>query len=201
MGVLRVRQDSGVVLRHRLGAAQLTIDTRLRNSSIMKRQRYTILVVEDDPNDRILFQRAIEASGVSAEFRLLTCGEEAIAYLKGERPFEDRARHQYPSILISDLKMPRGDGFSILAFLKSTPQSPIILKVVLSGSGDSDDIKKAYIMGATAFFIKPLQYDALARILRLLVDFWLLCEAPQVDEAGRLLSTESAGKLGERFPL
>ena len=165
----------------------------------MKRQRVTILVVEDDPNDRYLFQRAIEASGVSAEFRLVTCGEEAIAYLKGERPFEDRAQHPYPSILITDLKMPRGDGFSILDFLKSTPQSPIILKVVLSASGDVDDVKKAYIIGATAFFMKPLQYDELARIIRLLFDFWKLCEVPEVDDAGRLLSTESAGKLGERF--
>ena len=95
--------------------------------------------------------------------------------------------------------MPRGDGFSILAFLKSTPQSAIILTVVLSASGDLDDVKKAYIMGATAYVIKPLQYDELARIIRVLVDFWMLCEVPKVDEAGKRLPTKSAGKLGERF--
>jgi len=170
-----------------------------RTPAIMKWQRFTILVVEDDPNDRFLLQRAIEVSGVSAEFRLLTCGEEAIAYLKGEGSFQDRAQYQYPSILITDLKMPRGDGFSILAFLKSTPQCPIILKVVLSASGDMDDVKQAYMMGATAFMIKPLHNDELARIIRILVDFLMLCEVPQVDETGKLLSTESAGKLGERF--
>ena len=167
---------------------------------IMKRPRLTILVVEDDPDDRFLIRRAIEANGVSAELRLVTCGEEAIAYLKGEKPFEDRTQYQYPSMLITDLKMPRGDGFSILAFLKSTPRSAIILTVVLSASGDLDDVKKAYIMGATAYVIKPLLYDELARIIRVLVDFWMLCEVPQVDEAGKRLSTDSAGKLGERFP-
>jgi CheY-like chemotaxis protein len=166
----------------------------------MKNPRFTILVAEDDANDRLLLQRAIEAVAVSAELRLVTCGEEAIAYLKGEGPFEDRAQHQYPSILITDLKMPRGDGFSILAFIRSRPQSAIILTVVLSASSDLDDVKKAYQMGATAFVIKPLENVELARTMRVLVDFWMLCEVPEADEAGRLLVTESTGKLGERFP-
>ena len=166
----------------------------------MHRPKFTILVAEDDPNDRFLVQRAIEANGVPAELRLVTCEEEAIAYLKGERPFADREQHQYPSILITDLKMPRGDGLSILAFLKSTPQSAIIHTVVLSASGDLDDIKKTYMMGATAFIIKPLKYDELERIIKCLVDFWMLCEVPQIDDAGKRLRTESEGKLGERFP-
>jgi CheY-like chemotaxis protein len=165
----------------------------------MKRLRFTILVVEDDPNDRLFIQRAIEANGVPAELRLATCGEEAIAYLKGEGQFADRAEYQYPSILITDLKMPRGDGLSILAFLKSTPQSAIILTVVLSASGDVDDVKKAYMLGATAYITKPVQPEELSRIVKCLVDFWMLCEVPQVDDAGKRLRTESGGKLGERF--
>jgi CheY-like chemotaxis protein len=166
----------------------------------MKRSSFTILIVEDDPSDRFLIKRAIEANGVPVELRLATSGEEAIAYLKGEGQFADRAQYQYPSFLITDLKMPRGDGFSLLAFLKSTPQSAIIPTVVLSASGDLDDIKKAYIMGASAYFIKPVQHDELERIMKRLVDFWMLCEVPQVDEAGERLWTESGGKLGEKFP-
>jgi hypothetical protein len=79
----------------------------------MKRSRFTIRVVEDDPSDRFLIKRAIDANGVPAELRLVTCGEEAIAYLKGEGQFADREQYQYPSFLITDLKMPRGDGFSL----------------------------------------------------------------------------------------
>jgi CheY-like chemotaxis protein len=166
----------------------------------MKRARFTVLLVEDDPNDRFFIQRAIKANGVPAEFRMVTCGEEAIAYLKGEGQFADRAQYQYPSFLITDLKMPQGDGFSLLAFLKSTPQSAIIPTVVLSASGDLDDIKKAYIMGASAYFIKPSRQDELERIIKCLVDFWMLCEVPQIDDSGKRLWTESGGKLGERFP-
>jgi CheY-like chemotaxis protein len=166
----------------------------------MKRPKFTILVVEDDPSDRFLIKRAIEANGVPAELRLVTCGEEAIAYLKGEGQFADREKYQYPSFLVTDLKMPRGDGFSLLDFLKSTPKSAIIPTVILSASGDLDDIKKAYIMGASAYFIKPSPYDELDRIIKCLVDFWMLCEVPQIDDAGKRLRTESGGKLGERFP-
>jgi len=166
----------------------------------MKRPCFTILVVEDSPEDRLLIQRAIEANGVLAELRMVTSGEAAIAYLKGEGQFADRAQYQYPSFLITDLKMPRGDGFSLLAFLKSTPQSAIIPTVILSASGDLDDIKKSYIMGASAYFIKPVQQDELERIMKCLIDFWMLCEVPQVDDAGKRFSTESEGKLGERFP-
>jgi CheY-like chemotaxis protein len=166
----------------------------------MKRPNFTILVVEDDPNDRLFIQRAIEAMGVPTKLRVVTCGEEAIAYLKGEGQFADRAQYQYPSFLITDLKMPHGDGFSLLAFLKSTPQSAIVPTVVLSASGDLDDIKKAYMMGASAYFIKPSQHDELERIIKCLNDFWMLCEVPEVDDAGKRLRTESGGKLGERFP-
>ena len=166
----------------------------------MKPARFTILVVDDDLNDRSLIKRAIEAIDVPAELRLVNCGEEAIAYLKGEKAFANRAEHPYPSILTTDLKMPRGDGLSILAFLKSTPQSAIILTVVLSASGDMDDVKKAYMLGATAYIVKPVQYGELERIIKRLVDFWMLWELPQIDEAGEPLRTESCGKLGERFP-
>jgi len=166
----------------------------------MNRARFTILVAEDDPNDRFLIHRAFQANAVPAELRLVTCGEEAIAYLKGEGPFANRAEHPYPSILITDLKMPRGDGLSILAFLKSTPQSAIILTVVLSASGDTDDVKKAYMLGATAYVTKPVQYGELERIIKCLVEFWMLWEVPHIDAAGERLQTESDGKLGERFP-
>ena len=166
----------------------------------MKRPEFTILIADDDPNDRFFIQRAIEATGVKAEVQLVSCGEEAIAYLKGEGQFADRAQHQYPSVILTDLKMSPGDGFSVLAFLKSTPRSAIIPTVVLSASGDLDDIKKAYMLGASAYLIKPQQQEELARLIKVLVNFWMVCEVPEVDEAGRRLLTESAGKLGERFP-
>jgi CheY-like chemotaxis protein len=143
---------------------------------------------------------AFKASLVRAELRLVTCGEEAIAYLKGEGLFADRTQYQYPSFLLTDLKMFPGDGFSILAFLQSTPEYAIIPTIVLSSSSDLDDIKKAYMLGASAYIVKPQEPSKLKELIMLIAAFWLVCEVPEIDEAGRRLLTESRGKLGVRIP-
>ena len=56
------------------------------------------------------------------------------------------------------------------------------------------------MMGASAYFTKPSQQDELERMIKCLVDFWMLCEVPQVDHASKRLRTECGGKLGEKFP-
>jgi hypothetical protein len=56
------------------------------------------------------------------------------------------------------------------------------------------------MMGATAYIIKPSRQVALERIIKCLLDFWMICEVPRIDDAGKRLRTESGGKLGERFP-
>ncbi|QWV98767.1 response regulator [Geomonas nitrogeniifigens] len=165
----------------------------------MTRTKYTILVADDDPNDRVLMERAFKTSLVKAELRLVTCGEEAIAYLRGEGVFADRSNYQYPSFLLTDLKMFPGDGFSILEFLQGTPESAIIPTIVLSSSNDLDDVKKAYTLGASAYIVKPQDPGQLVELLKVIAAFWLICEVPEVDEAGRRLQTTCQGKLGERF--
>jgi CheY-like chemotaxis protein len=95
--------------------------------------------------------------------------------------------------------MPAEDGFSVLAHLKRNPEWAIIPTVILSGSRDLDDIKKAYMLGASSYHVKPDTLDALRKQLRVLHDYWMTCEVPQVDTTGQQLPTNSAGKLGERF--
>ena len=150
----------------------------------MKRPTFTILVATGDANDRSFIRRTIEATNVHAQVRLVNCGEEAIAYLKGKKQFAAREDYQYPSFLLTDLTMAPGDGFSVLSYLKSTPESAIIPTVVLSGSRDVNDIKKAYALGASAYLVKPAQPDEFARLIHLLVAFWMVCEVPEVDLAG-----------------
>lgn len=155
----------------------------------MKRPKYTILVAEDDPNDRMFMEVSFKASLVEAELRFVTCGEEAIAYLKGEGPFADRTQYQYPSFLLTDLHMFPGDGLSILTFLQSTPESAIIPTIVLSSSSEADDIKTAYMLGASAYIVKPQDPGKLTELLKVIASFWLLCEVPEVDDAGKRLPT------------
>jgi len=101
--------------------------------------------------------------------------------------------------MITDLKMPDGDGFAVLEHFKQNPDWAVIPTVILSGSQDNDDIKKAYVLGASAYHVKPSSPLALRALVKALNDYWLLCEVPDVDRSGKHCETQSAHKLGQRF--
>ena len=166
----------------------------------MKRGNLTILIADDSYEDRFLLRRAFtKYAKPEISLQMTSSGNEAIAYLRGIEPFEDRNQFPYPTFLLTDLKMSCGDGFAILEHLKSTPQSTVIPTVVLSSSSDSDDIKRAYSLGASAYLAKPTDILALTKMIKTLMTFWLNCEVPEVDQAGVQLGTKNIGKLGERF--
>ncbi len=165
----------------------------------MKKFHATILIVEDDPNDQFLMERAFRNIGVTDPIQVVSNGEEAIAYMMGEGKYADREKFAYPTFIITDLKMPKGDGYSVLEFLKGNPEWAVIPTVVFSASRDLDDIKKSYMLGASSFHVKPQKPEALQKQLEVLHAYWLTCEVPEVDRTGRQIHTDSAGKLGERF--
>jgi CheY-like chemotaxis protein len=165
----------------------------------MKRYYATILVVEDNPDDRLMIESGFRKVGVQGPIHLLGGGDEAVAYMKGEGPYADRGRFAYPSFVMTDLKMPLGDGFEVLSFLKRNPAWSIIPTVVLSASSDPDDIKKAYLLGASSFHCKPSSIGGLRELLAVVHSYWMTCEVPEVDVTGKQVPTDGQGKLGERF--
>ena len=92
----------------------------------MKAQKFTLLIVEDDEDQRFFFQKSFEALGLNYKVQLASNGEEAIAYLKGEGKYGDRTEFEFPSYILTDLKMGPGDGFHLLEFIKSTPALSVI---------------------------------------------------------------------------
>lgn len=145
----------------------------------------TVLVVDDDPGDREFIEESLRANGMTGVIRLCSSGSSAIRYLQGAEIFADRQRYPYPAIVITDLKMPSGDGFSVLEHLKQDPEFAIIPVLVLSNSADEDDVKRAYRMGASSFIRKPVDYAALGEALRVFYQFWRICKIPRVDGLGR----------------
>ena len=166
----------------------------------MKKYHATILVVDDDPNDRMLVERAFRKIGVTDPIQIVGDGAEAIAYMMGEGKYYDRAKFAYPTFVITDLKMPEADGFAVLEFLKGNPEWAVIPTIVLSASSDVDDIKKSYMLGASSFHTKPHSPEQLQNQLAVINAYWMTCEVPEVDITGKQLRTDSDGKLGERFP-
>lgn len=177
----------------------MKLERAIRGGHFMKKYYSTILVVDDDPNDLIFIERAFRAIGVKDPIHTVSGGQEAIAYMMGEGKFSDRRLYAYPTFITTDLKMPGADGFSVLEHLKNNPEWAVIPTVVLTASQDLDDIKKAYMLGASSYHVKPSSPDALRQQLKVLHDYWITCEVPEVDSSGRQVRTDSEGKLGERF--
>ena len=165
----------------------------------MKKYHATIMVVEDDANDQFLIQDAFREIGVTDPIQLVASGAQAIAYMMGDGKFADRQKYAYPTFIMTDLKMPNGDGFAVLEFLKGNPQWKVIPTIVLSASADLDDIKKSYMLGASSYHVKPQSHEQLRNQLKVINDYWMTCQVPEVDSSGKQLVTDSKGKLGERF--
>ena len=129
--------------------------------SIVKNYHATIMVVEDDPNDQFLIEKAFRSIGVIEPIQIVGDGAEAIAYMAGDGKYSDRQKYTYPTFIITDLKMPRADGFAVLEFLKTNPDWRVIPTIVLTASSDPDDIKKSSLVGACSYHVMPQSQEEL----------------------------------------
>ena len=128
-----------------------------------------ILVAEDNPDEALLLQRAFKKAGLQVRIHICEDGDDATAYLLGKEEFADRVKFPYPRMLITDLKMPRCDGFELLERMRSEELVP---KVVMSASGEDRDVRRAYKLGANCYFLKPGTFEELVCIVRALGEFW-----------------------------
>ena len=135
---------------------------------------FTILMVEDDPNDILLTQRAFMLASLVNPLRVVRDGEEAINYLGGRDAYVDRTRYPLPSLVLLDLKLPRKSGLEVLEFLRAQPslkQTPVI---VLTSSQESSDIQRAYMLGANSYLLKPVGFDGLLEMVKAIGMYWVI---------------------------
>ncbi len=143
-----------------------------------------ILVVEDDPNDALLLQRAFKKNAIELPVHVCTDGEDAITYLKGEGPYKNRETYPFPRVLITDLKMPRCSGFDLLEWLQGHPEYNLVPKIVLSASAQESDVIRAYHLGANCYFRKPSTFEELCKVVQVSYAFWLQATVPPLTENG-----------------
>ena len=139
---------------------------------------FPILIAEDDENDAVILERALRKVGFQNPFHLSKDGSDVVAYLCGRAPYDDRKKYAFPRILITDLKMPIMDGMQLLRWLHDHPQCNVIPRIVLTASRQVSDIQEAYKWGANSYLVKPGSYERLAQMLRLVLDYWDMCEMP-----------------------
>ena len=150
----------------------------------------TILLAEDDPNDVILLQRAMDRASLSAgSLKVVRDGEEAISYLCGRGIYADRQLYPLPALLLLDLKMPRKSGLEVLSWLRKHTQLRFLTVVFLTSSNSSEDIRLAYEAGANSYLVKPVEFTEMVRMIKNVSSYWL--EMNQKLPPGGFLSSVS----------
>ena len=135
------------------------------SAKAVTRRPLVILVAEDDPNDVLLMKRAFLKAGVEALVFFVSDGQEAIEYLKGIPPFDQRSEYPYPNVLLLDLNMPGVNGLEVLQWLASRPDRASLVAVVFSSCLAPGDCWQAAMLGAYRCLTKPLDPRSLLPML------------------------------------
>ncbi|GMV38807.1 MAG: two-component system response regulator [Myxococcales bacterium] len=129
----------------------------------------TVLLVEDNPADAELTRISLRDSKIRVDLHHVLDGEEAMAFLRHEPPF-DAALH--PDLVLLDLNLPRMDGWQVLCEIRKDPRLAHLPVVVLTTSRADEDVLGAYRSHANCFITKPVDVDAFMKIVRSLEEFW-----------------------------
>jgi len=141
-----------------------------------------ILLAEDNENHVLLIRRAFEQAGLVNPLYVVSNGEEAISYLKGEGKYANRDEYPLPCLMLLDLKMPKKDGFEVLEWLRGQPGFSSLRVVVLTTSEELRDVNRAYRLGANSFLTKPVDFRDFVQLSSAIKGYWIwLSRAPEVE--------------------
>jgi two-component system response regulator len=140
-----------------------------------------ILLVEDNPDDIKLTQRAFNKSKIAEKISLEVAinGEEALDFLFGKGLYSHRNKKLIPVVILLDLNLPRINGLQVLERIRSDERTKLIPVIVLTSSKEQQDVKKAYALGANSYIRKPVDFEKFSEVAQQLGLYWVeLNEAP-----------------------
>lgn len=137
-------------------------------------QTQTILLVEDNPVDILLMQRAFRnETFANTSLQIVRDGDAAVFYLNGDGEYSDRDRYPLPAIILLDLKLPRRSGHEVLVWLRQQPELKRLPVVMLTSSRQTPDVKRAYDLGVNSYLVKPVGFASLLEMMQSFREYWL----------------------------
>jgi CheY-like chemotaxis protein len=133
----------------------------------------TILMADDDPDDRQLTKEAFEESRIVNDLRFVEDGIELLEYLQHRGKYMDPASSPRPGLILLDLNMPKKDGRAALKEIKADPKLKHIRVVILTTSGNEEDILRTYDITAASYITKPVTFEGLVDVVKTLGKYWL----------------------------
>jgi CheY-like chemotaxis protein len=138
-----------------------------------------ILVVEDNDDDVVLIQEAFSEGKVINRIAVVRDGEEAMAYLRKQGAY---AATRMPGMVLSDINMPKKDGFELLADIKADPRLRALPVIMLTVSDREEDIVRSFEQGACSYIRKPVSMTRFIAVVKQFELYWgLVSQIPALN--------------------
>lgn len=137
-----------------------------------RKRPITILMADDDPDDRMLTEEAWEENQLANELYFVEDGEQLLNYLHRRGEYAHLSGEPLPDLVLLDLNMPKKDGRESLKEIKASPNLRRIPIVILTTSKAEEDILRTYDLGASSFITKPVTFEALVDMVKTLAKYW-----------------------------
>jgi CheY-like chemotaxis protein len=137
------------------------------------KQSLTVLVADDDEDDRSFIMKAWTKSRAANDLRFVEDGEELTEYLNHVGRYAEPDSSPRPGVILLDLNMPKKDGREALREIKANPGLRQIPIVILTTSKAEEDIFRSYDLGANSYITKPVTFEGLVDVLRVLGKYWI----------------------------
>jgi two-component system response regulator len=134
---------------------------------------HAILLVEDNPADVKITQRALKESGLPVDLIVVRDGQEAVDYLLRMGPHAAAADWRSPDLILLDINLPRLTGREVLERLRGTPALKTVPVVVLTTSNRQEDVQEMYACGANTYIEKPQDFHRFVQVLQTIHRYWL----------------------------
>ena len=138
-----------------------------------------ILLVEDNPSDIALTERALAKNRVANKLVIVEDGQEALDYIFGTGKYEGRDPSDFPALTLLDLKLPKMSGLDVLKHIRGDDRTRRMPVVILTSSNESQDLRTGYDYGVNSYIRKPVDFNQFLKVMEQLGLYWLvLNEAP-----------------------
>ena len=134
---------------------------------------HAILLVEDNPADIKITQRALKESGAPVELLVVRDGQEAVDYLLRQGRHADDDGWRSPDLILLDLNLPGMTGREVLERIRHTPALRTVPVIVLTTSRRQEDVHDMYASGANTYIEKPQDFGRFVEVLRTIERYWL----------------------------
>ena len=145
-------------------------------------RRSSILLVEDDPDDVLFFERALREGRQDYDVHIARSGAEAIDYLQRACRGGDVPGYPVPKFIIMDNHMPRIAGSDLLRWISENRIYEVVPTVILSGNDSPSEVKRAFQLGVHGYFVKPIGNTQLTELLKMIFHYWAESRVPPVKE-------------------